>query len=213
MDFNKLYGIKSYQETKVITIDELFECEEDDTEFNKILHNLTEIQLPKKTNKVTNTNNKLNVNKETYYMEQINNYYNKLDDNNILKIIDIINRKSNISLRLIEWFITKYSLQITDFYMNDTIPVNIYNSYHIKTKLYQKKYFDPFRRYNIFEYKFKDRDDLKINTTISQLNFFKWLFENNIYEYIEKNYYNLSKIMSNYNTNEEDNKCRKRLKK
>ena len=62
--------------------------------------------------------------------------------------------------------------------------MNIYNSYHIKTKIYEKKYFDLFRRVNVIQYKFKNKDDMIIDTTISQLNFFKWLIENNIYYYI-----------------------------
>ena len=89
--------------------------------------------------------------------------------------------------------------------------MNIYNSYHIKTKVYEKKYFDLFRRVNVITYKFKNNDNMKIETTISQLNFFKWLLENNIFWYIEENRDKLSKLMSSDNAIERDNRKRKIL--
>ena len=52
---------------------------------------------------------------------------------------------------------------------------------------------------------------MKIETTISQLNFFKWLLENNIFWYIEENRDKLSKLMSSDNAIERDNRKRKIL--
>ena len=146
------------------------------------------------------------------YMSMLDEFYNNLDDNIIYKIIDIINRKSKISLRLIEWVVSKYSQNhVIEIYSNDCSPKNIYNSYHIKTKVYEKKYFDLFRRVNVITYKFKNNDNMKIETTISQLNFFKWLLENNIFWYIEENRDKLSKLMSSDNAIERDNRKRKIL--
>ena len=146
------------------------------------------------------------------YMSMLDEFYNNLDDNIIYKIIDIINRKSKISLRLIEWVVSKYSQNhVIEIYSNDGSPMNIYNSYHIKTKVYEKKYFDLFRRVNVITYKFKNNDNMKIETTISQLNFFKWLLENNIFWYIEENRDKLSKLMSSDNAIERDNRKRKIL--
>lgn len=146
------------------------------------------------------------------YMSMLDEFYNNLDDNTIYKIIDIINRKSKISLRLIEWVVSKYSQNhVIEIYSNDGSPMNIYNSYHIKTKVYEKKYFDLFRRVNVITYKFKNNDNMKIETTISQLNFFKWLLENNIFWYIEENRDKLSKLMSSDNAIERDNRKRKIL--
>ena len=56
-------------------------------------------------------------------------------------------------------------------------------------KSYSKEYFDPFRRKN----KLNDKFTFKINnniieTTIGQLNFFKWAIENKIIDYVIKNY-------------------------
>ena len=52
---------------------------------------------------------------------------------------------------------------------------------------------------------------MKIETTISQLNFFKWLLENNIFWYIEENRDKLSKLMSSDNAIERDNRKKKIL--
>ena len=44
------------------------------------------------------------------YMSMLDEFYNNLDDNIIYKIIDIINRKSKISLRLIEWVVSIHKI-------------------------------------------------------------------------------------------------------
>ena len=76
--------------------------------------------------------------------------------------------------------------------------INIYDSYKSNLKAFSKQIFDPFRRKNqiilIFEKnknnKFKinfkntlhnNKNSNYIKTTIGQLNFFKWIIENNIY--------------------------------
>ena len=165
------------------------------------------LSITSSTSTSSSTTNKINE-----YMDIIDTFYNKLTDDMIYKIIDIINRKSKISLRLIEWFVSKYTQNhIIEIYDINGLPMNIYNSYHIKTKIYEKKYFDLFRRVNVIQYKFKNKDDMIIDTTISQLNFFKWLIENNIYYYIENNIDELIEIMSYNNALERDNRKRKTL--
>lgn len=166
-----------------------------------------DLSITSSTSTSSSTTNKINE-----YMDIIDTFYNKLTDDMIYKIIDIINRKSKISLRLIEWFVSKYTQNhIIEIYDINGLPMNIYNSYHIKTKIYEKKYFDLFRRVNVIQYKFKNKDDMIIDTTISQLNFFKWLIENNIYYYIENNIDELIEIMSYNNALERDNRKRKTL--
>lgn len=166
-----------------------------------------DLSITSSTSTSSSTTNKINE-----YMDIIDTFYNKLTDDMIYKIIDIINRKSKISLRLIEWFVSKYTQNhIIEIYDINGLPMNIYNSYHIKTKIYEKKYFDLFRRVNVIQYKFKNKDDMIIDTTISQLNFFKWLIENNIYYYIENNIDELIETMSYNNALERDNRKRKTL--
>ena len=58
-------------------------------------------------------------------------------------------------------------------------------------------YFDPFRRHERIIYKLNDKEN--IETTIGQLNLFRWFFKNYIFEYIVSNYNEISKNMSSKN--------------
>ena len=112
------------------------------------------------------------------------------ENTNFDKMINIINGTSSISLRIVDWFVTNYSKKNYIVYMinkdNKTEKVNVYNDYKLKLKAYSKKKFDPFCRWDRINVPYKE--DKFIQTTLGQLNFFKWTIENNILEYIEQNY-------------------------
>lgn len=105
------------------------------------------------------------------------------------KIIPIIEGKSDISLRLVDWFVTnfskKYSTIITREIDNNIVHFNVYYSYRSQLKAYSKQQFDPFRRRD--RIKFYYEKDKWIETTIGQLNFFRWVLQNGIIEYITSN--------------------------
>lgn len=133
--------------------------------------------------------------KETLFMKTIDNYFKLLDQNNIDKMISIINGESKISLRLLDWFITGYSKKYRVMYNLDNdndfgkVQFNVHIEYKAQLKSFKKRYFDPFRRRKKFKYYYDKSDKNKyINTTIGQLNFFKWAFDNLIIDYVEKNY-------------------------
>ena len=113
---------------------------------------------------------------------------------NIEKMIPIIESKSVISLRIIDWFVTNYSKKFNISY-NNTNKKNkeekclkqfiVYLNYKKQLKAYSKKEFDPFcRRERITFYYSKEK---YITTTVGQLNFFRWAIINNVIKYIEKN--------------------------
>ena len=128
------------------------------------------------------------------------NFYHK--DNNMQKILPIINGESRISLRLIDWFATNYSKKyytvynIKDSYDKDK-RFKVYIDYKLKLKEYSKKRFDPFCRWDRISVPYKD--DTNIQTTIGQLNFFRWTLENKIISYIEKNLIEITKDMNKRN--------------
>lgn len=133
--------------------------------------------------------------KETLFMKTIDNYFKLLDQNNIDKMISIINGESKISLRLLDWFITGYSKKYRVMYNLDNdndfgkVQFNVHIEYKAQLKSFKKRYFDPFRRRKKFKYYYDKSDKNKyINTTIGQLNFFKWAFDNLIIDYVENNY-------------------------
>ena len=118
-----------------------------------------------------------------YQNPNIINKFLKILNGNIHKYYDNILLEYTISIRLIDYFITKYSKNHKVIYKIDNQIINIYNSYKQQLKVYQKKNFDPFSRGYKIPYFL---NDICIITTISQLNFFKWFFSNGLYEYILK---------------------------
>ncbi len=104
------------------------------------------------------------------------------------KMLEIVYGKSNISLRILDWFVTNYSKKknitydILDKEKNSKKFI-VYLDYKSQLKAYSKKQFDPFcRRERI---SFYDHDNNEIETTVGQLNFFRWAIENKIIDYIK----------------------------
>jgi hypothetical protein len=127
-------------------------------------------------------------------------FYNT--NNNLDKILPIINGQSNLSIRIIDWFVTNYSKKNYVIYNVERNGENrrfkVYIDYKLKLKAYSKKRFDPFCRWDRINIPYKD--GTYIQTTIGQLNFFKWALENNILEYIESNISIIEKDMNNRNS-------------
>tara|TARA_B110000444_G_scaffold110151_1_gene104049 strand:- start:6372 stop:6977 length:606 start_codon:yes stop_codon:yes gene_type:complete len=115
-------------------------------------------------------------------------FYNIND--NLDKALNIINGKSSISLRIVDWFATNYSKENYTQYpvsRNGIIErFKVYNDYKLNLKAYSKKRFDPFCRWDRITIPYKN--GTYIQTTIGQLNFFKWALENSVIQFIEDNY-------------------------
>ena len=62
-------------------------------------------------------------------------------------------------------------------------------------KSYSKFYFDPFRRHNRITYVIDE--NRTIETTIGQLNFFRWVFKNKILDYVQRYSKKIAKEMAN----------------
>ena len=141
-------------------------------------------------------------------------YYNKNDNMN--KMLGIINGDSRISLRIVDWFATNFAKKyytvynitnnITNSESDDNVKrFKVYVDYKLNLKAYSKRRFDPFCRWERITIPYKGVDDDKsknihIQTTIGQLNFFKWALENKVVEYIENNYSDIEADMNNRNS-------------
>ena len=127
-------------------------------------------------------------------------YYNEGD--NMDKMLSIINGNSKISLRIVDWFATNYSKKYYTVYpLIDGSQVRrfkVYIDYKLKLRSYSKKRFDPFCRWDRITIPYKS--GTSIQTTIGQLNFFKWAFENGVIKYIENNYEAIEADMNNRNS-------------
>lgn len=109
------------------------------------------------------------------------------EDNNLEKMLRIINGESPISLRIIDWFATNYAKKFFTVYeVGTNRRFKVYVDYKLKLKAYSKRRFDPFCRWDRITIPYVN--GTFIQTTIGQLNFFKWALENGVVAYIEKNY-------------------------
>jgi len=124
------------------------------------------------------------------------------DEYNISKMLKIITGESKISLRIVDWFATNYAKKyytLYDIEVNENIRrFKVYFDYKLKLKAYSKKRFDPFCRWDRISIPYKN--GTFIETTIGQLNFFKWALENKVINYIEENYLEIEKDMNNRNS-------------
>tara|TARA_B100001094_G_scaffold326163_1_gene381789 strand:+ start:398 stop:931 length:534 start_codon:yes stop_codon:yes gene_type:complete len=152
--------------------------------------------------------------KNDLLMTKISNYFIK-NDSNIKYLISILNNDFQISLRIIDWFVTNYSKKNNIYWIINNDRFVVYINYKSQLKAYSKKYFDPFCRRERIYYYYNEND--YIITTIGQLNFFKWSIENNIIEYIKNNYKEIENDMHNslknnyYNKGKNKKKIRREL--
>jgi hypothetical protein len=139
---------------------------------------------------------------------------------NLDKVIPIITGKSNISLRILDWFVTNFSKKNNINYVvqyenkkKGSRNFIVYLDYKAQLKAYSKKLFDPFcRRERI---SFIDHDNNELITTVGQLNFFRWAIENKIVEFITENFDDIEQDMNVslrnlYKKKDGDTKRRKR---
>jgi hypothetical protein len=155
-------------------------------------------------------------------------FYKKED--HMDRLMKIINGESKVSLRIIDWFVTNFAKKNFTVY---SIPAKnrcstvingeenmerfkVFHHYKLELKAYSKVRFDPFSRRERIMIPYTN--DTSLQTTIGQLNFFKWAIENQVLEYIENNYNEIELDMNSRNSiskkNEEesetDNKTRKK---
>jgi hypothetical protein len=151
----------------------------------------------------TTQNDLLLKNLMTFYKtDDLNGNYNPV--NNLDKMLKLITGESKISLRIVDWFATNYSKKYYTLYVieasadNVTRRFKVYDDYKLKLKAYSKKRFDPFCRWDRISIPYTNGKF--IETTIGQLNFFKWALENKVIDYIEQNYIEIEKDMNNRNS-------------
>lgn len=101
----------------------------------------------------------------------------------ITKVLTYLNGEAPISLRIIDWFVTKYSRKNFVRYTLNSHDFLVYLSYKGQLKAYSKQYFDPNCRRERIMFKIPGQE--AFTTTIGKLNFFRWALESHILDYIE----------------------------
>ena len=136
----------------------------------------------------------------TEFFKVYDQHHNYNPDNALDKMLKIISGESNISLRIVDWFVTNYAKKYYTVYDNEHTGrrFKVYDDYKLKLKAYSKRRFDPFCRWERDHIAYVDGQF--IETTIGQLNFFKWAIENGVLKYIEQHYSAIEEDMNNRNS-------------
>ena len=140
---------------------------------------------------------------ESMIIKSLQHFYS--DTNNINLFLSFLKSESQISIRLIDYYVTKYSknnkISYKIFENNTEQSFNVHTSYKQQLKAYQKKHFDPFSRGDRIPY---FMNDTCVITTIGQLNFFKWFITKNINDHIKNNAAIIEIDMNNKNKNDKN---------
>lgn len=106
----------------------------------------------------------------------------------------IIAGESQVSLRLIDWFVTNYAKKHNVSYTTTTgRHVIVYLAYKSHLKAYSKKMFDPFCRWKRIQF-------MEMKTTVGQLSFFEWAIQDDVLAYIDGHFAEIQKDMDDCST-------------
>lgn len=136
-------------------------------------------------------------------MQSLTEFFTKPE--NIVEFKELVKKGAPISLRVIDWFVTNYSKDKDITYrkgdtfatsnyhyaggekgvkdaLDDSRVVHVHESYKAQLKAYSKRQFDPFCRRDRIHFYYTPTE--KLETTVGQLNFFRWAIENNVVKYV-----------------------------
>ena len=153
-------------------------------------------------NVIPNTQNEL-------LLRNLTEFYSVGEKENLVKMMRIINGESKISLRIVDWFVTNFAKKYYTVYelpvkttsksgTGEMMRFKVYNDYKLKLKSYAKIRFDPFCRWERISIPYDENNYME--TTIGQLNFFKWAIENRIVDFIHENYDSIEADMNSRNS-------------
>jgi hypothetical protein len=113
---------------------------------------------------------------------------------NLDEIVDLLKGTSDVSLRLIDWFVTNYSKAHSTSYILNGQEFVVYMNYKNQLKAYSKKLFDPFCRRERISFQIPGHEAFL--TTVGKLNFFRWAIEKGILDYIKGHQTEVEKEMN-----------------
>ena len=147
----------------------------------------------------------------TQYYQQHPEYAHKLKD--------ILNGVSPVSLRIVDWFVTHYAKKQnvnywlttdkTHYYtivptQTNVLKFYLYVDYRAQLKSYTKLLFDPFRRHERISFIIQSKPLEVIETTVGQLNFFRWAFENHVIDYMTEKLETIEQDMAQFMVQRKD---------
>lgn len=152
-------------------------------------------------------------NSSSLLLVSLTTYYNKHPEHRAV-LYEIVNGTSPLSLRVIDWFVTHFAKTYNIVYwINDVTnsiseeptsdinyrKFNVYLDTRAQLKSYTKMHFDPFRRHERLSFVLETAPTMKvIETTVGQLNFFRWALQNHLLEYIQNHLGEIEDHMSTF---------------
>lgn len=129
--------------------------------------------------------------KQDFIVRWLQDFYNQ--PGRIEEIMPILTGTSPVSLRLIDWFVTNYSKKNNISYpVEEALTTNgpqitrqfmVHFHYKRELKAYSKRLFDPFCRRERISFQVRGQPPIE-ETTVGQLNFFRWALEKGVVNYI-----------------------------
>lgn len=130
--------------------------------------------------------------KQELIVNSLQRFYAGLE--NIKEVVDMLQGTSEISLRVIDWFVTNYAKTHSTAYILEGQEFLVYRDYKSQLKAYSKKLFDPFCRRERIHFQVPNHPSFV--TTVAKLNFFRWAIEKDILTYIRLHQQEIEKEMN-----------------
>lgn len=130
--------------------------------------------------------------KQELIIASLQRFYSGRDD--LSEIVELLKGTSDVSLRLIDWFVTNYSKAHSTSYILNGQEFVVYMNYKNQLKAYSKKLFDPFCRRERISFQIPGHEAFL--TTVGKLNFFRWALEKGILDYIKGHQTDIEKEMN-----------------
>ena len=136
--------------------------------------------------------------KQDFIVRWLQEFYNQ--PGRLAEILPILTGSSPVSLRLIDWFVTNYSKKFNVSYpIADETGTNkqfmVHFHYKRELKAYSKRLFDPFCRRERISFQIRGQAPIE-ETTVGQLNFFRWAIEMGVIRYILAHVADIEKDMN-----------------
>jgi hypothetical protein len=122
--------------------------------------------------------------KQDFIVRWLQDFYNQ--PGRVDAIMPFLTGTAPVSLRVVEWFVTNYSKKFNVAYPLEDRQFIVYFQYKRELKAYSKRLFDPFCRRERIRFVVRDAPPIE-ETTVGQLNFFRWAIENGVLDYILAN--------------------------
>lgn len=137
--------------------------------------------------------------REHHLMRRLRAYYDAHRDALVDIVVPLVeHRHATLSLRVLDWLVTNYAkAKRVTYALPKTADgadaadelrrrhYDLYENYQTQLATHNKRYFDPFRRRMRLLFALPDDGAPPLETTLGQLNFFRWAIDNDVVAYAE----------------------------